>query len=94
MPHSLLDTLRNLRGNARAGGGLLVTEGDEADRSIELLRPAIAVLTNVDFDHHVAFASLAEVEDFFERWVSGAGEVVRAPHRPDRRDRKDRRRLQ
>jgi UDP-N-acetylmuramate--alanine ligase len=54
-----------------------VTEGDEADRSIELLRPAIGVLTNVDFDHHVAFASLAEVEEFFERWVAGAGEVVR-----------------
>src|SRR5262245_45405726 len=65
-----------LGGNARAGGGWLVTEGDEADRSIGLLRPAIAVLTNVDFDHHVAFASLAEVEDFFERWVAGAGEVV------------------
>jgi len=66
-----------LGGNARAGGGWLVTEGDEADRSIGLLRPAIAVLTNVDFDHHVAFASLAGVEDFFEQWVAGAGEVVR-----------------
>ena len=66
-----------LGGNASAGEGWLVTEGDEADRSIELLRPAIAVLTNVDFDHHVAFASLTEVEEFFERWVAGAGEVVR-----------------
>jgi UDP-N-acetylmuramate--alanine ligase len=66
-----------LGGNAGAGKGWLVTEGDEADRSIELLRPTIAVLTNVDFDHHVAFASLAEVEEFFERWVAGAAEVVR-----------------
>ena len=66
-----------LGGNASAGEGWLVTEGDEADRSIELLRPAIAVLTNVDFDHHVAFASLTEVEEFFERWVAGAGEIVR-----------------
>jgi UDP-N-acetylmuramate--alanine ligase len=66
-----------LGGNARAGDGWLVTEGDEADRSIELLRPAIAVLTNVDFDHHVAFGSLAEVEDFFARWLTGADVVVR-----------------
>src|SRR5712692_8948528 len=66
-----------LGGNARAGEGWLVTEGDEADRSIELLRPTIAVLTNVDFDHHATFASLTEVEQLFEGWVARAGEVVR-----------------
>ena len=66
-----------LGGNARAGEGWLVTEGDEADRSIELLRPTIAVLTNVDFDHHTMFASRAEVEQLFERWLVGAGKVVR-----------------
>src|SRR5581483_6479566 len=66
-----------LGGNARAGPGWLVTEGDEADRSIEWLRPAIAVLTNVDFDHHSQFASLAEVEQLFETWVGGAEQVVR-----------------
>jgi UDP-N-acetylmuramate--alanine ligase len=66
-----------LGGNARAGHGWMVTEGDEADRSIELLTPTIAVLTNVDFDHHSTFASLAEVEELFERWVSRAESVVR-----------------
>jgi UDP-N-acetylmuramate--alanine ligase len=66
-----------LGGNARAGEGWFVTEGDEADRSIELLEPTIAVLTNVDFDHHSSFASLAEVEELFERWVARAGQVVR-----------------
>ena len=66
-----------LGGNARAGEGWLVTEGDEADRSIALLRPAIAVLTNVDFDHHVAFGSLAEVEEFFEVWIGDTEVVVR-----------------
>jgi UDP-N-acetylmuramate--alanine ligase len=65
-----------LGGNARAGEGWLVTEGDEADRSIEWLRPAIAVLTNVDFDHHSQFASLADVEELFERWVGQAEQVV------------------
>jgi UDP-N-acetylmuramate--alanine ligase len=66
-----------LGGNARAGRGWLVTEGDEADRSIELLRPAIAVLANVEFDHHSTFASLAAVEELFERWVACAENVVR-----------------
>ena len=65
-----------LGGNARAGKGWLVTEGDEADRSIELLRPSIAVLTNVDFDHHSTFASLAEVAELFESWVARADVVV------------------
>ncbi len=65
-----------LGGNARAGEGWLVTEGDEADRSIELLRPTVAVLTNVDFDHHSTFASLAEVEQLFGGWVGRAEEVV------------------
>jgi UDP-N-acetylmuramate--alanine ligase len=66
-----------LGGNAGAGDGWLVTEGDEADRSIELLRPAIAVLTNVDLDHHSTFASLADVEELFASWVAGADVVVR-----------------
>src|SRR6266542_3057050 len=34
-----------LGGNARAGAGWLVAEGDESDRSLELLRPQVAVLT-------------------------------------------------
>lgn len=66
-----------LGGNARAGDGWLVTEGDEADRSIEGLAPRIAVLTNVDFDHHATFGSRAEVEQLFAAWLGQAGEVVR-----------------
>lgn len=71
-----------LGGNARAGEGWLVTEGDEADRSLEWLRPAIAVLTNVDFDHHATFASRAEVEQLFERWAGQAEQVVRGDELP------------
>ena len=67
-----------LGGNARAGSGWLVVEGDESDRTIELLRPKIAVVTNVDLDHHSEFASRAEVEDLFERWLAGVPHVVRA----------------
>ena len=67
-----------LGGNARAGDGWLVVEGDESDRTIELLRPQIAVVTNVDLDHHSEFASRAEVEELFERWLSNVPHVVRA----------------
>jgi UDP-N-acetylmuramate--alanine ligase len=67
-----------LGGNARAGAGWLVVEGDESDRSVGALRPEIAVLLNVDLDHHTTFVSTAEVEVFFEDWLRGVAQVVRA----------------
>lgn len=66
-----------LGGNARAGSGWLVVEGDESDRTIESLRPAIAVVLNVDLDHHSEFASVAEVRALFERWLAHVPQVVR-----------------
>jgi len=66
-----------LGGNARAGAGWLVVEGDESDRTIERLRPKIAVVTNVDLDHHTEFASRAEVAGVFERWLEQVPQVVR-----------------
>src|SRR6266516_7174155 len=69
--------ITQLGGNARAGEGWLVAEGDESDRTIERLRPQIAVLLNVDLDHHATFGTRAEVEELFERWLAGAGEAVR-----------------
>jgi UDP-N-acetylmuramate--alanine ligase len=66
-----------LGGNARAGSGWLVVEGDESDRTVEKLRPRIAVVTNVDFDHHTQFGSRAEVEELFDSWLAEVPEVVR-----------------
>jgi UDP-N-acetylmuramate--alanine ligase len=66
-----------LGGNARAGAGWLVVEGDESDRTIEQLRPQIAVVTNIDLDHHSEFGSHAEVEGLFERWLAAVPQVVR-----------------
>jgi UDP-N-acetylmuramate--alanine ligase len=66
-----------LGGNAGVGAGWLVVEGDESDRTIERLRPRIAVVTNVDLDHHSTFASRAEVEELFERWLAEVPQVVR-----------------
>jgi UDP-N-acetylmuramate--alanine ligase len=66
-----------LGGNARAGEGWLVAEGDESDRSLELLRPRVAVVTNVELDHHATFASEDEVRQLFERWLDAAPKRVR-----------------
>jgi UDP-N-acetylmuramate--alanine ligase len=66
-----------LGGNARAGEGWLVVEGDESDRTVEALRPEIAVVLNVDLDHHTEFGSRAEVEAMFARWLADVPKVVR-----------------
>ena len=66
-----------LGGNAGAGEGWLVVEGDESDRSIGLLHPEIAVVTNVELDHHATYASEAELAAFFDEWLRGASVVVR-----------------
>ena len=66
-----------LGGNAGVGEGWLVVEGDESDRSIALLSPEIAVITNIEVDHHVAFASKAELHFFFDAWTAGVASVVR-----------------
>ena len=66
-----------LGANAGAGAGWLVVEGDESDRTIASLRPRIAVLTNLDLDHHATFASRAEIEELFADWLEGVPHVVR-----------------
>jgi UDP-N-acetylmuramate--alanine ligase len=71
-----------LGGNARAGEGWFVVEGDESDRSVAALRPEIAVLLNVDLDHHTTFASVAEVEQLFDAWLAHVPHVVRGEQLP------------
>jgi UDP-N-acetylmuramate--alanine ligase len=66
-----------LGGNAGAGEGPLVVEGDESDRTVGALRPRIAVVTNLDLDHHTTFASRAEVETLFADWLAAVQETVR-----------------
>ena len=71
-----------LGGNAGTGEGWLVVEGDESDRTIAALRPRIAVVTNVDLDHHTTFGSRAEVEALFENWLADVPAVVRGDELP------------
>ena len=56
-----------LEGNAGSGAGWLVVEGDESDRSAFALRPEIAVVTNIELDHHAFFASEAELRGCLRR---------------------------
>jgi UDP-N-acetylmuramate--alanine ligase len=71
-----------LGGNAGTGSGLLVVEGDESDRTIASLRPLIAVVTNVDLDHHATFASRVEVEELFTEWLAAVPRTVRGETLP------------
>jgi len=66
-----------LGGNAGVGTGWLVVEGDESDRSIGRLQPEIAVLTNIELDHHATYASEAELRAFLESWAQRVPHVVR-----------------
>ena len=66
-----------LGGNAGAGAGWLVVEGDESDRTVERLRPEIGVVTNVELDHHATFRSEAEVSAMFDHWLAQVPQAVR-----------------
>ncbi len=63
--------------NARWGEGeWLIVEADESDRSMLSLDVEIAVLTNVELDHHSSFASLAELRDAFRSFLAGPPQAV------------------
>ncbi|WP_435129973.1 UDP-N-acetylmuramate--L-alanine ligase [Actinacidiphila sp. bgisy144] len=56
--------------NAHHGGGeIFVAEADESDRSFHRYAPQVAVVLNVELDHHANYASLEEVYESFEEFV-------------------------
>lgn len=67
-----------LGGNAGVGSGWLVAEGDESDRSLFALRPRIAIVTNIELDHHATYGSEAELRRAFDDWLAVVPEVVRS----------------
>ncbi len=67
-----------LGGNAGVGSGWLVLEGDESDRSVLDLHPEIAVITNIELDHHASYGSEAELRDALEGWASTVPATVRS----------------
>jgi UDP-N-acetylmuramate--alanine ligase len=57
--------------NAEWGQGeWLVVEADESDRSMLSLSVEIAVITNVELDHHSAYGSLAELREAFRDFLA------------------------
>src|SRR5919197_127429 len=69
--------LRTTGLNADWGAGeWLVLEADESDRSMLALDVDVAVVTNVELDHHATFGSLAEVRDVFRMFLGDAGQAV------------------
>jgi UDP-N-acetylmuramate--alanine ligase len=53
-------------------GEWLVIEADESDRSFLKLAPDVAVVTNVELDHHASYRSRRELEQAFERFMGAS----------------------
>ena len=74
-------------GAANAGWGegeWVVAEADESDASFLRLRPEVAVVTNVEMDHHSRWGSLTELHEAFRGFVAPArGLVVPADQEMD-----------
>ncbi len=71
--------------NARHGDGeIFVAEADESDRSFHKYAPEVAIVLNVELDHHANYASMDEIyesfETFADRIVPGGTLVIAADH--------------
>ncbi|MFF2352216.1 UDP-N-acetylmuramate--L-alanine ligase [Kitasatospora sp. NPDC058115] len=71
--------------NAHHGAGeIFVAEADESDRSFHKYAPEVAIVLNVELDHHANYASIDEIHESFEtfvgRIVPGGTLVVSADH--------------
>jgi UDP-N-acetylmuramate--alanine ligase len=63
--------LNDIGSNAGVGDGeWLVAEADESDGSLLYLRPEVAVVSNVELDHHANYGCLDDVHDVFRRFVA------------------------
>ncbi|MFE9603038.1 UDP-N-acetylmuramate--L-alanine ligase [Streptomyces hokutonensis] len=71
--------------NALHGDGeIFVAEADESDRSFHKYAPEVAIVLNVELDHHANYASMEEIYDSFQtfadRIVPGGTLVISADH--------------
>jgi UDP-N-acetylmuramate--alanine ligase len=72
--------VRDLGSNAGwSDGEWLVVEADESDRSFLALAPEIAVVTNIELDHHHTYGSQAELEEAFREFLSHAQRTLVFP---------------
>jgi UDP-N-acetylmuramate--alanine ligase len=69
--------VRSTGTNASWGqGDWIVVEADESDRSFLKLQPEVAVVTNVELDHHATYRSLGEVEQAFADFAAPVPTVI------------------
>ncbi|GAB4248341.1 MAG: UDP-N-acetylmuramate--L-alanine ligase [Thermoleophilia bacterium] len=62
--------LNDLGSNARHGSGeFLVCEADESDGSLLYLHPEVAVVTNLELDHHSHYLHVEDVAAVFARFI-------------------------
>ncbi|MFJ9249704.1 UDP-N-acetylmuramate--L-alanine ligase [Streptomyces sp. NPDC101776] len=71
--------------NALHGEGeIFVAEADESDRSFHKYAPEVAIVLNVELDHHANYASMEEIyesfQTFADRIVPGGTLVISADH--------------
>ncbi|MFD8804499.1 UDP-N-acetylmuramate--L-alanine ligase [Streptomyces sp. NPDC059597] len=71
--------------NALHGEGeIFVAEADESDRSFHKYAPEVAIVLNVELDHHANYASMDEIYESFETFagkiVPGGTLVISADH--------------
>ncbi|MFF5023487.1 UDP-N-acetylmuramate--L-alanine ligase [Streptomyces collinus] len=71
--------------NALHGDGdIFVAEADESDRSFHKYAPQVAIVLNVELDHHANYASIDEIYESFETFagkiVPGGPLVISADH--------------
>jgi UDP-N-acetylmuramate--alanine ligase len=71
--------------NARHGeGDIFVAEADESDRSFQKYDPEVAIVLNVELDHHANYASMDEIHESFQTFVErvrpGGALVISADH--------------
>jgi UDP-N-acetylmuramate--alanine ligase len=69
--------LRSTGVNAGWGEGeWLVLEADESDRLLPRLRAQIAVLTNLEMDHHTTYRSLADIRETVRAYLADPAQAV------------------
>ncbi|MFC5803442.1 UDP-N-acetylmuramate--L-alanine ligase [Streptomyces formicae] len=70
--------------NARHGEGeIFVAEADESDRSFQKYDPDVAIVLNVELDHHANYASMDEIYESFEAFtakIPAGGTLVVGEH--------------
>ena len=57
-------------------GEWVIAEADESDASFLKLQPEVAVITNLELDHHSRWSSLAELSEAFAAFASPASGLV------------------